>query len=214
MNEFCTQCSTAFRPGDQFCGKCGAPRPQGVVMGSPPQGVIAPQPVGSAAAPKKGVPILSLAMGLLMPLGIGAFLFFGLGDCSGETAGSMRVSGARGNFNFTPVGCVNTQPYEGRMGANLHGEGNNDGAVYVLGGINGSEVRIEVPGSCQNSDGTDCTVFPIPRDRCATYEARVTPTSTTVNDVRVVEGHVRLQCTLEDGTEVRGSITFSGCGAG
>jgi hypothetical protein len=103
------------------------------------------------------------------------------------------------------------QPF-GRMGANVHGDGHNDGAVYVSGDpVAGAAVDIEVPGSCRNADGTDCTVFPVPRESCEIWEARVVPTGVLVNEVRLVEGHVRLQCTLEDGTSISGAITFDGC---
>ncbi|MBX3274137.1 MAG: hypothetical protein KF729_27975 [Sandaracinaceae bacterium] len=102
-------------------------------------------------------------------------------------------------------------PY-GRLGANVHADGPNDGAVYVsLDHVTGHRVEIEVPGSCRNANGTDCTVFPVSRDRCATYDANVEPTGTVVDDVRLVGGHVRLDCTLEDGTRVVGAITFDEC---
>jgi hypothetical protein len=151
---------------------------------------------------------------LILPIfivgAVGAGMFFAMGDC-GSTEGSVRVSGARGNFTFTPTGCASMQPY-GRFGANLHGDGNNDGAVYItVDPTRGSLVEIEVPGSCRNSDGTDCTVFPVPRDRCSVYEAHVENTGTVVNDVRLVEGNVRLQCELEDGTTVQGRVVFDGC---
>lgn len=212
MSDFCTQCASPFRPGDQFCGKCGAPRPAGVVMNAPAQ---APAPAFGtpSAAPPRKTPTLSLLLGLLLPIGIGAALFLGLGDCSGEATGSMRVAGERGNFTFRPAGCQNTQPFAGRMGANVYGEGANGGSVYVLAGLHGAEVEIEVPGSCRGPEGArECNIFPVPRDKCTIFEARVTPTSTTINDVRVVEGAARLQCTLDDGTQVNGTLTFSGCG--
>ncbi len=116
-----------------------------------------------------------------------------------------------GQWTFIPTGCASMQPY-GPMGANLHGDGPNDGAVYVtLDHASGHKVELEVPGSCQNADGTDCTVFQVPRDQCQTFEVTVDYTNTTVNDVRLVQGHVRLDCTLEDGTRVQGGIEFDGC---
>ena len=54
----------------------------------------------------------------------------------------------------------------------------------------GKKVEIEIPGSCRDADGTDCTVFPVPRDRCTVFEAAVHNTGTVVNDVRLVEGHL------------------------
>jgi hypothetical protein len=211
MYEFCTKCGTQFREGDQFCGKCGTARTveAGAAGAGPTQ---APQPVGGlrSGAPARTVKPLSLLLGILVPLGIGLVIFFGVGDC-GSVEGSMQVSGARGDFTFVPTGCDSMQPY-GRFGANLHGDGPNDGAVYVtVDHVSGTLVEIEVPGSCRNADGTDCTVFPVPRDRCRVYTPSVDYSGTVVNDVRLVEGSVRLECELEDGTVIQGNLTFSGC---
>ena len=75
----------------------------------------------------------------------------------------------------------------------------------------GPSVEVEIPGSCRNADGTDCTVFPLPRDQCRTYEVDVDFTGVTVNDVRQVEGHLAIDCSLTDGTTVRGRVNFDGC---
>jgi hypothetical protein len=130
----------------------------------------------------------------------------------GHTEGTMSVTGGpHGDFVFTATDCHAMQPY-GRYGANVHGDGHDDGAVYVLvDPITGSEVQIEVPGSCVNTDGTDCTVFRVPEESCSTYEAHVENTQTTVNDVRLVKGHATLECALEDGTRVSGRVDFDGC---
>jgi hypothetical protein len=203
----CTTCGTPLRDGDGFCGKCGTPTNQTNVpvinaqQGAPP--IINAQP----RKPK----VFSIALGVLIPA-IAAGAFFFLGDCE-ETEGSMTVQGGPQHLQFTfrPTGCASMQPY-GRMGANVHADGNNDGGFYVTRDpTRGTMVEIEVPGSCRNSDGTDCTVFPVPRDRCTTYDIHVEHMDVTVNDVRLVEGHAYLQCTLENGTTVRGRIDFSGC---
>jgi hypothetical protein len=211
MSEFCGKCGTPYRPDDGFCGKCGAPRVAGPSAAMPAASVPANVPSGGTAQ-SGGLKLAPLLMAIVLPA-VGAAIFFsGVGDCSGETEGNMRVNGARGNFTFTPTGCASMQPY-GRFGANLHGEGNNDGAVYVTQDpTRGSAVEIEIPGSCRNADGSDCNVFPVPRDQCSVFQVQVDHTGTTVNDVRLVEGSVRLNCQLTDGTTVNGSITFGSCG--
>lgn len=210
MNAFCGRCGAGFDPGDQFCAKCGTPRQAS--PGAPPpaaagSGVVTvtPQP------PKKSLAAVIVATSVLPVVGMGAFFAFS-GGMSGDTEGSMSVSGGpHGTFTFTPTDCHSMQPY-GRFGANLHGDGHNDGAVYVtMDPIRGPAVEIEVPGSCRNADGTDCTVFSVPRERCSVFQSSVEFNGVVVNDVRMVEGNVRLECALEDGTSIRGAITFDGC---
>ena len=124
----------------------------------------------------------------------------------------MRVTGGpHGDFTFVGTDCHSMQPY-GRMGANVHGSGHNDGAVYpTMDPIEGPRVDIEVPGSCRNADGTDCTVFRVPRESCGTFEVQVRYTNVMVNDVRLVRGRVKLACDMEDGTHVEGELKFDGC---
>lgn len=211
MEERCSSCGRTFRPDDGFCGGCGTPR----AAGARPELGAAPPPASAAPAhaPKAaGTPGLARVIPMIIGFTVlPIVLFFALGDC-GSAEGRMRVTASpHGEWTFVPTGCASLQPY-GRMGANLHGDGPNDGAVYVsLDPTHGHRIELEVPGSCRNADGTDCTVFEVPRDRCSTYDVSVEPTGTVVNDVRLVEGHVRLDCTLEDGARVEGAITFEGC---
>lgn len=201
MNERCASCGTPLDPHDRFCGGCGGPR------ASAP--VAAPKPTARAASPMRFV---SLGVGVL--ISVAGFAFFGLqtGGCDDSVEGRVAVSGGpHGDFTFAPTGCASMQPF-GRFGANLHGDGPNDGAVYItIDPLQGKSVDVEVPGSCRNADGTDCTVFRVPRDRCTTFEANVEHSGVTVNDVRLVEGRVSLDCALEDGTSVRGTVDFGGC---
>jgi hypothetical protein len=152
---------------------------------------------------------------LFFTLGISALialLTWAFDGCGGEVEGHVTVTGGpHGAFTLEPAGCASLQPF-GHFGANLHGERPNDGAVYVtLDHSAGKRVELEVPGSCLDADGTDCTVFPVLRDRCSVYDVKVEPSGTVVNGVRLVEGHVRLECALEDGTEVRGQLVYEGC---
>lgn len=216
MKAFCTGCGAAFDENDNFCAKCGSPR-QTVTRDAG----SAARPGSTAAIPSaptvqnapgkpKGKIKKALVTGAALWVAIGLITILG-GTCGG-TEGSVAVSGGpRGAFTLTPTGCSSMQPY-GRFGANLHGDEPNDGALYVtVDHFRGKSIEIEVPGSCRSADGTDCTVFSVPRDRCSVYDAEVDFSGVTVNDVRLVEGRVRLECTLEDGTAVRGAIEFDNC---
>lgn len=210
MSEHCTGCGTAFDEGDRFCAKCGkarghAPEAGASAAASPDAGTA------TSASPSRGR-MGALIAGALGPLVIGGIVIAVFASTSEDVHGQVTVAaGPRPGFTFRPTGCVSLQPY-GRFGANLHGNGPNDGAVYVtIDPTAGKKVEVEIPGSCRDADGTDCTVFVVPRDRCTAYEATVHNTGTVVNDVRLVEGKVKLDCTLEDGTTVRGEVVFDGC---
>lgn len=68
-----------------------------------------------------------------------------------------------------------------------------------------------MPGSCKSKDGTDCTVFTVPRAACTTYEVHVERNGVIYNEVPLVNGHAKLGCTLEDGTMVTAVLAFTGC---
>lgn len=213
MATYCTRCSAKFDEGDRFCAQCGAGRP-GAADTQDDLPVSRPEATAAKPRPPKSSfgPATSLGIGLIGPLAIGGLIFAISSGFSESVEGHVVVSeGPRAPFTFRPSGCASMQPY-GRCGANLHAAGSDDGAVYVtLDPIAGKRVEIEIPGSCRDADGTDCTVFPVPRDHCTVFEAAVQNTGTVVNDVRLVEGHLRLDCTLEDGTRVVGNLTFDGC---
>jgi len=160
-------------------------------------------------APGKKKPTGGLAMLLLGALIVVPMVL--MVQC-GHTEGRVTVSGSpHGDFVFEATDCHGLSPY-GRYGANVHGPGHNDGAVYVtVDPISGTDVQIEVPGSCRNADGTNCIVFQVPEAACTTFEATVENTGVTVNDVRLVKGHATLECTLDDGTKVSGRVDFDGC---
>ena len=218
MTENCPSCGREFRPDDALCGRCGTKRPSAADASSSSIPVAAPSAptasadVGADALPGNKNPakrVLPLVIGLgLLPV----FLIFVMGDGCESVEGQMAVTASpHGEWTFVPTGCASMQPY-GLMGANVHADGPNDGAVYVtLDHTTGHEVELEVPGSCQNSDGTDCTVFEVPREACQQFDVDLEYTNVTVNDVRLVKGHVRLDCTLEDGTRIQGSIDYDGC---
>jgi len=210
MIEHCSSCGRAFRPDDTLCGKCGAKRGADKQSAAQMQSAApVAQTTATGPRPKRSVVrrIVAIASFAIIPI----VMLFTLGEC-GAAEGQMAVSASpHGEFTFVATGCASMQPY-GLMGANLHGDGHNDGAVYVtLDHASGHKVELEVPGSCQNADGTDCTVFEVPRASCSAWDVTLEYTNTTVNDVRLTEGHVRLECALEDGTRVSGAIEFEGC---
>lgn len=159
-------------------------------------------------APKRGRSGLALfALGVLLVVPMVLLV-----EC-GHAEGRIVVEASpHGDFTFEATDCHGLLPY-GRYGANVHGDGHDDGAVYVsVDPITGvADVQIEVPGSCANVAGTDCTIFRVPEADCTTFDASVENTTITVNDVRLVKGHATLECALPDGTKVTGRVDFDGC---
>lgn len=196
-DAFCSKCGEAFEEGDRFCPKCGAARSQPAV----------------AQAPSKGGAGITLSIILAVGfLAVPLFLVFSGVFGGGSVEGSLTATGGpHGAFRFVGDGCQSMQPY-GRAGANVHGEGPNDGGVYVtVDPIMGYRVDVEVPGSCKNSDGTDCTVFQVPRDKCSRWDVVAEFNGTVVNDVRQYRGFAHLTCVLDDGTNIVADLTYGGC---
>lgn len=164
-----------------------------------------PAPSSTHQANKRGAIIMACIL-----LGAPVLLFLGK-DC-GAPEGSVHVSGGpHPAFTLTPGECESMQPY-GRMGANLHGNRHNQGAIYAtVDPLDGTRLDIEVPNSCHNASGTDCTVFRVDRQHCTRFDVSVEPTNTSVNRVPLVRGHVRVDCTLEDETRVVGEVAFDDC---
>lgn len=205
MSDTCSSCGAEFRGDDLYCPKCGAKRPW------PDAVAAANQPTQQTSTDKSPATKLGFLIALTTVVPVFFFLVIGKG-CSGSTEGQIVVRGGpRPGFTFRPTSCDSMQPY-GRFGANLHGDGPNDGAVYVTRDPSrGPSVEVEIPGSCRNADGTDCTVFTLPRESCRVYQVQLSFNGVVVNDVRQVEGQVAVECTLEDGTVASGRITFEGC---
>jgi hypothetical protein len=196
-DDTCSKCGTTFSAGQRFCGSCGAPRTETTVDAS--------------SLPRKRASVMAVISIVIGVAGLVPFLFLAKG-CKGSAQGNVVIAGGpKPGFTFTPTGCSSMQP-QGHMGANLHGNGPNDGGVYVtMDPIAGPAVNVEIPGSCRNANGTDCTVFPVPRDHCTAFEADVHYTNVTVNDVRQVKGRLSIDCRLDNGTTVKGQVVFDGC---
>jgi len=206
-DAFCTKCGEAFEEADKFCPKCGTARGQAAAAGGAAGGGGA---VTVSGGNKTGAIVwIAMSIGLgIIPL---FFVFSGVFG-GGSVEGTLTATGGpHGAFRFVGTGCQSMQPF-GRAGANVHGDGPNDGGVYVTADpIMGYRVDVEVPGSCKNSDGTDCVVFQVPRDKCSRWDVLAEFNGTVVNDVRQYRGFTHLTCALDDGTQITADLTYGGC---
>jgi len=150
-----------------------------------------------------------------------ALLYFvtqGPSSCS-STEGKLVASGeALGDFTLTPTQCRSGE-HEQFFGVYLLPEANNKGGVKIVKDpTSGYRVTIEKPGSCKEDV---CEVVEVTADGCETFKVRVVPTSTYVNDIRLLDGSLHLDCDGDKASRpgsraprpptVKANITFESC---
>ncbi len=194
-SERCARCGTSFvSASDQFCAKCGTSRAKQLRL------AVEPPKRKSASVIVMVVAFTVVPLFALCVMSVGR----------GEVEGSLSATGPRA-FAFTPASCESLNEYGG-AGANIVGKAANDGGmVAAIDPIKGVQLTIKMPGTCKNSDGTDCATIEVRRESCKVWDVQVEFSGTIVNRVRQYEGHSRLDCTLDDGTHVVADMTFGGC---
>lgn len=186
----------------RYCSRCGSSLEQ--ARASVPEG-------GTGAKPAlKKFRLAFLIVGINIAL-VGGTLLFGGKGCS-KTEGAFVSAGRPvGDFTIVPKKCRSGQRMN-FFGAVLLGEGPDDGAVVaIIDPVRGKLVKVEVPGSCKPPDREVCREVLIEPSMCSKFDVSVSRTSTEVNDIRLLDGHISLDCTFpEDGT-VRADLKFENC---
>jgi hypothetical protein len=153
--------------------------------------------------------------GLFLGLGLGGaglvtglvvvILLLGGKGCS-WSEGSLSASGPPiGDVTHVPVKCKSGQR-EGFHGAMLIDGSGKVLIRVVMDPVRGTLVGVQKPGSCR---GSQCEYVMIGRDTCTVFDVSVENTNTTVNNIRVVEGHARLDCVFKDtGGTVKADLKF------
>jgi hypothetical protein len=146
----------------------------------------------SAAEDLKGLG----ALGLVVPLAVGAVLLGFMNVASSEVAGELQASGDQGAWSFTADDCASGQR-EGFAGVSLSSSESTRTVRLVNDPIKGKLLVVaEQGGDNRVIDGTSCSKFQLDAGR----------TSTVVNDIWVVEGQLNVQC-----PDIKGQVQFSGC---
>ena len=200
----CPQCGERLESDDVFCSKCGTR-----LEAAAPSPAPGPQAVRPLKTKRRSKLLLILPLNIAI-LGVG--MFFMMKGCD-KAEGTLVASGAPlGDFTFKAARCGSGQRM-GFFGVIVVGEGPNDGGILVIEDpIKGKLVKVEVPGSCKPPDLEECTEIMIPRDQCSVFKTSVRNTNTTVNDVRLREGYLELDCSFQDGGTASADIKFEGCG--
>lgn len=199
----CPRCKHQFDDAEaRYCSRCGSPLEQAHAS-IPDRGTMA----------KPGSKKFRLGL-LIVPLNIaimgGAFFFFGKG-CS-KTEGTFVSAGRPvGDFTIVPKKCKSGQRMN-FFGAVLLGEGPDDGAVVaIIDPVRGKLVKVEVPGSCKPPDREVCREFIIEPSMCTKFDVSIQRTSTEVNDIRLIDGHINLECAFKEDGAIRANLKFENC---
>lgn len=187
---------------DRYCSRCGS--------ALEPARVLTAEH-GTAMKPaRKKYSLALLIVGFNAAL-IGGTFMFGSKGCS-KTEGSFVSAGRPvGDFTIVPKKCRSGQRMN-FFGAVLLGEGPDDGAVVaIIDPVRGKLVKVEVPGSCRPPDREVCREVLIEPSMCSKFDVSVTRTSTEVNDIRLIDGHISLDCTFPEDGSVRANLKFENC---
>lgn len=200
----CPSCGHDNEPGAKYCAQCAASMASSQRPKSPP--------------PKKKVgPAIALVIGLVA-LPILMFAFFSGGGLfgSGATEGEIRSTGEpHGDWSMRPTACYSGE-HESFFGvwaapplSEDDGRTGFKGGLKVVKGHTGQwEAYLESPLGCESFN---CTIRPVDPAHCSVFDVDVRNTSTIVNDIRVREGHAKLECEFPEGGTLQAHLTFEGC---
>jgi hypothetical protein len=124
--------------------------------------------------------------------------------CTSKVSGSVSSKGGDlGTFTVSPTKCESGQHWQ-FFGAAFFVKGDDGSKVEVVQDpVRGWFVKVGKPGTKKMEAFGD--------EACKVLDVDVHNTNTTVNDIRVVEGSAKFECTDSKEGVVRGELTFSGC---
>ena len=195
----CPRCNhRSSDAGDIYCSRCAT------------RLVDAQEITPGVKSAKRKIPLAFMLVGLNVGLVAAGIMFVGKG-CSKAEGSFISIGQPHGDFTIVPKKCKSGQ----RMnfyGAVLLGEGPDDGAVVaIIDPVRGKLVKVEVPGSCRPPDREVCKEFIIEPSMCAKFDVSVERTGTEVNDIRLLDGHIELECAFKEDGAIRASLKFENC---
>jgi hypothetical protein len=151
--------------------------------------------------------LLSLAKTLAIPAAIGGFLYFTLLQpgvmrdpiASGEVE---VVNSAEGSWKARFTTCRSGE-HIGFFGVDIAGEHDRIALRVARDPVKGLNVLVR--------SATSDKAIALTNDNCKGLVANVRRTNTTVNDIRLLDGDVSLDCDLPSGGHARLKTTFEGC---
>ncbi len=216
--SFCTSCGHDISDNDAFCAKCGKATGKSTASAMPPRqgatgGPRIPGVPGGAAqkTPQQQKVRKSIIASSIMTLGIGAVPFFMMSRGCSSVEGGMSMQSKRASFELAATQCKSADRVNS-FGFFVLPETWNQGAIKAIQDQAHSTwiVQVELPGTCPSEDA-DCEMVTLDKARCPTFEVSAHYNSTTVNDVRLMDARLKLDCKLEDGGTVVADLTLENC---
>jgi hypothetical protein len=173
-------------------------------QGAPPPGWGVPP---AMAKPRRsGLRILLVILPVAFMAAIGVVIFLVVGRGCSKAEGTVEASGPPlGDFVMKPNRCASGQ-HQGFRGVILTSGDSTQRIQVVEDPIRGSVVQIAIPSTCS---GGRCEVLPVTSDDCDLFSIHIGDTNTTVNNIRVVEGFLKLDCSFEAGGSLKADVTFT-----
>lgn len=146
-----------------------------------------------------------MVLAVLIPLG-------GCKACDdGTVTGTLSATGDSETWTFTKGKCYSGQRenYFGVIG--FGPEGSGVAVKLVKDQLEGWAAVVNIPSTCATqAESGGCKAHVLKAAGCDVFEVSVERTNTTVNDIRLLDGRVRLDCAVE-GVRIKGGLVFDGC---
>jgi hypothetical protein len=194
----CHKCGHENLAGSKYCSQCAALLP-------------ASSADAGGGAKAGGVTVLFVVLGIAAVIGMLAFAFG-----SGSVEGEIHARGKPfGTWSLKPTSCYSGQ-HQNFFGVwvapelkeSRGREGFKGGIKLMKSPLEEWNAYVESPLECESFK---CKIWELPRASCKVFDVDVHKTSNNINDIWVVEGHAKLDCTLPEGGSVTANLTFDGC---
>ena len=160
-------------------------------------------------AGKRGKVISFLGAGIGIAVAVVAVTFGAVGGSCSSVEGKFVAKGEPlSKFTMRPTEC-RSGPRKNVHGVMLLSEKKKKQAIKILEDpTKGMVVQVQIPSSCKNNR---CKFVTFGEDACDTFDVEVNRTNTTVNDIRLLEGHLRIKCKFDEGGSAKAKLEFSRC---
>lgn len=210
----CANCGEPSPTDARFCMNCGqallgSARPRDSSPQPAPSEPKAPAGAPPTAAAKSGTRVALVAVAVLVAIGgLIPFLLMSGKGCS-SSKGSLAIQGGPwGEHTIAPTLCNSGQHMQ-FFGVALFA--NPDGApdlVLIEDALNGAILKVQTQApSCQ----PNCPVVALTPNDCTKFDYALERTNSYVNDIRLLDGRVDVDCTLPSGATIAGRIDFESC---
>lgn len=135
---------------------------------------------------------------------------------SGSAKGQIQARGKPfGTWTLKPTACYSGQ-HQSFFGVwvapelkeSRGREGFKGGLKLMKSPLEEWNAYVESPIECESFK---CKIWEVPRASCKVFDVDVRKTGNNINEIWVVEGHARLDCTMPEGGTVTANLEFDGC---